>query len=143
MIYVHLSPQHNFIIHKMFSTVLPHCDFDNLKNVNIFKMHRLRTLTQCAFFFLNSVPTWFSRPPATVAFLGACMLSHFSRVQLFATSWTVAHQAFLSMGVLQARILDWVSVPFSKGSSWTRDQTHISYISCIGRFFTTSTIWEA
>ena len=92
---------------------------------------------------LNSVPTCFSRPPAKVAFLGACMLSRFSRVQLFATPWTVAHQAFLSMGVLKARILDWVSVPFSKGSSWTRDQTHISYISCTGRFFTTSTTWEA
>ena len=28
----------------------------------------------------------------------ACMLSHFSHVQLFATLWTVAHQAPLSMG---------------------------------------------
>ena len=27
----------------------------------------------------------------------ACMLSHFSYVQLFVTLWTVAHQAFLSM----------------------------------------------
>ena len=27
----------------------------------------------------------------------ACMLSHFSRVQLFVTLWTVAHQAPLSM----------------------------------------------
>ena len=27
-----------------------------------------------------------------------CVLSHFSRVQLFATPWTVAHQATLSMG---------------------------------------------
>ena len=30
--------------------------------------------------------------------IGICMLSHFSRVQLFATLWTVAHQAPLSMG---------------------------------------------
>ena len=29
-----------------------------------------------------------------------CMLSCFSRVQLFATPWTVAHQAPLSMGIL-------------------------------------------
>ena len=28
----------------------------------------------------------------------ACILSHFSRVQLFVTLWTVAHQASLSMG---------------------------------------------
>ena len=34
------------------------------------------------------------------------MLSHFSRVQLFAILWTVAHQTPLSMGILQARILE-------------------------------------
>ena len=31
-------------------------------------------------------------------FFGACMLSRFSRVRLFVTLWTVAHQAPLSMG---------------------------------------------
>ena len=36
-------------------------------------------------------------------------------------------------GSLQARILEWVTMPPSKGSSWPRDQTHISYVSCIGR----------
>ena len=33
-----------------------------------------------------------------------------SRVQLFATPWTVAHQAPLSMGFFQARTLEWVAV---------------------------------
>ena len=33
-------------------------------------------------------------------------------------------------GILQARILEWVSLFFSRGSSWPRDWTHIS---CIGR----------
>ena len=47
-------------------------------------------------------------------------------------------------GVLQAQILEWVAKPSSRGSSQPRNQTHISYISCIGRrFFTTSTTWEA
>ena len=32
-------------------------------------------------------------------------------VRLFGTPWTVAHQASLSMGILQARILKWVSYP--------------------------------
>ena len=58
----------------------------------------------------------------------------FSRVQLFATSWTVAHQAPLSMGILQARILEWIAISFSRGSSWFRDQTRDSCIA--GRFFT-------
>ena len=35
-------------------------------------------------------------------------------------------------GILQARILEWVVVPSSRGSFWPRDPTHISYISCIG-----------
>ena len=29
-------------------------------------------------------------------------------------------------GILQARILEWVAFPFSKGSSQTRDQTQVS-----------------
>ena len=32
-------------------------------------------------------------------------------------------------GILQARILEWVAISFSRGSSWPRNQTHIS---CIG-----------
>ena len=37
-----------------------------------------------------------------------------SCVQLFATPLTVAHQAPLSMGILQARILEWVTMPSSR-----------------------------
>ena len=49
----------------------------------------------------------------TVLSLCACVLSRFSCVWLFATLWTVAHQAPLSMGILQARLLEWVAMPFS------------------------------
>ena len=38
-----------------------------------------------------------------------------SRVRLFVTPWTVALQAPLSMGILQARKLQWVIIPFSRG----------------------------
>ena len=37
--------------------------------------------------------------------------------------------------ILQAIILEWVAMPSSKGSSPPRDQTTVSYISCIGRDF--------
>ena len=47
----------------------------------------------------------------------ACMLSRFSCVRLFAILWTVDPQAPLSMGILQARILEWVAMPSSRGSS--------------------------
>ena len=39
----------------------------------------------------------------------------------FVTPWTVARQAPLSMGILQARILEWVAMPSSRGSSEPRD----------------------
>ena len=37
-------------------------------------------------------------------------------------------------GILQARILEWVAIFFSMGSSQPGDWTHISGISCIGRW---------
>ena len=37
-------------------------------------------------------------------------------------------------GILQARILEFGAVPFSRGSSQTRDQTQVSCIA--GEFFT-------
>ena len=41
-------------------------------------------------------------------------------------------------GILQARILEWVSISSSRGSSQPKDQTHFSCVSCIvGRFLTT------
>ena len=55
-----------------------------------------------------------------------CMLRCFSPVWLFATLWTVAHQAPLFIGILLGRILERVAVPSSRGSSWLRGQTHIS-----------------
>ena len=35
-------------------------------------------------------------------------------------------------GISQARILEWAAISYSQGSSQPRDQTHISYVSCIG-----------
>ena len=37
-------------------------------------------------------------------------------------------------GILQERILERVAMPFSRGSSWPRDQTRIFYVSWIGRW---------
>ena len=57
-------------------------------------------------------------------------------------NWTVVFQAPLSMEarileasarILQARILEWVVMPSSRGSSLSKDQTCVSYISCISR----------
>ena len=44
-------------------------------------------------------------------------------------------------GILQARILEWVAVPFSRGSSQPRDWTQVSHIA--GRFLTNWAIVKA
>ena len=73
-----------------------------------------------------------------------CMLSCFSCVQLFATPWTIARQAPLSMG-------------FSRQEYWSvllclppRDlinpgfePTFLTFSALAGGFFTTTTTWEA
>ena len=43
-------------------------------------------------------------------------------------------------GVLQARILEWVAIPFSRGCSPSRDGIQVSCIAC--RFFTIWATWE-
>ena len=50
-----------------------------------------------------------------------CCAYSLSQVRLFATAWTIARQAPLSKGVLQARILEWVTMSSSRGSSQPRD----------------------
>ena len=63
------------------------------------------------------------------------MLSH-SVMSDSVTPRTVGHRGSSVHGILQARILEWVAIPFSRGSSQPRDQTGVSQI--VGRFFT---IW--
>ena len=49
-------------------------------------------------------------------------------------------------GISRARILEWVTISYSRGCSQSRDQTHIFYISCIVRqiffFFNHCATWE-
>ena len=71
-------------------------------------------------------------------------VSVFSHVWLFAILWTVAHQAPLFTGFFQARILEWVAMPSSRGFSQPRYWTHISCVSCIAdQLFTVWAIGEA
>ena len=47
-------------------------------------------------------------------------------------------------GIFQARILEWVAIPFSRGSSWPRDWTRVSCVSSITGTWILhhSTTWE-
>ena len=50
-------------------------------------------------------------------------------VWLLATPWTVSPPGSSVCGILQARRLELVAIPFSRGSSWSRDQTGNSFPS--------------
>ena len=53
-------------------------------------------------------------------------------------------QGFSVHGILQARILEWVAMPFSRGFFPLRDQTPVFYISCTGKkILYSSATWEA
>ena len=72
------------------------------------------------------------------------MLSSFSRVQLFATPWTVARQAPLSMGFSRQEYRNGLPCP-PPGDLPNAEIKPLSLMSpaVAGRFFTTSATWEA
>ena len=73
----------------------------------------------------------------------ACVPSCFSRVQLFATLWTVAHQASLFMGFSRQEY--WSGLPcVPPGALPNPGIEPVSLMSpaLAGRLFTTSTTWE-
>jgi len=61
-----------------------------------------------------------------------CMLSHFRHVRLYYPMDDSPPDSSVH-GILQAKILERVVMPSSRGSSRPRDLTHISYVSCIVR----------
>ena len=68
-----------------------------------------------------------------------CVCVNCSVVSNSVTSWTVAFQAPL-LGISQAKILEWVSIPFPRGSFSHRDWTQVSCTA--SRFFTIWATWE-
>ena len=83
---------------------------------------------------------WYTNMCVCVCVRAHCA-SSLSPVLPFVTPWIVAHQAPLSMGILKARILEWIAMPSSRGSSQPRDWTQVSCIT--GRFFTSWATREA
>ena len=72
-----------------------------------------------------------------------CMLSHFSCVWL-CRPMDCSQPGSSIHGIILARILKWVAMPFSKVSAQSKDQTHVSCSSCTsGRFFTVEPLGKA
>ena len=68
------------------------------------------------------------------------VLSCFSRVRLFATQCSGARQAPLSMGILQARILEWAAMTSSRDlPNPGIKPLSLTSLALTGRLFTTST----
>ena len=73
------------------------------------------------------MPTIRAHSSIRVLKCGMCVCTHacmFSNVWLFVTQWNITSQARLSMRFSR--------LEHSRGSSQSRDQTHISCLSCIG-----------
>ena len=73
---------------------------------------------------------------------GVCVLSHFSRVWLFVTLWTIALQAPLSMGFSRQEY--WSGVPFPSPGDLPDpgiEPRSLMSPTFAGGFFTTSTTW--
>ena len=73
-----------------------------------------------------------------------CVLSLFSRVQLFVTPWTVAPQAPLSMGFPRQEY--WSRLPFPSPGDLPDpgiELTSLTSPALVGEFFATSTTSEA
>ena len=73
----------------------------------------------------------------------ACMLSCFNHAWLCNTMHC-SQPGYSVHGILQARILEWIAMPSSIGSSWPgMKPVSLSSPALAGRFFTISTTWEA
>ena len=73
---------------------------------------------------------------------GVCVHACLKSSSAFCDSTDFSLPGFSVHGIFQARILEWVAISYSRGSSWPRDWTLISCVSSIGRQIPTSEILE-
>ena len=83
-----------------------------------------------------NIQDWFPSGWTGLISLQSKGLSRVFSKTLYSSPWTL-----YSHGILQARILVWGAVPFSRGSSQLRDRTQVSHIA--GGFFTSWATQEA
>ena len=88
------------------------CSFENHQQSKIIG-YKLSMYSQCYYYFRKVVL------PQYVDYVKV------TRVQLFMTPWPSGSSVH---EILQASILEWVAIPFSRGSSQPRDQTQVSCI---------------
>ena len=89
---------------------------------------------------VQSLNHWTARE---VPFVCACVLSHFSGVQIFVTLWTASHQAPLSKGFTRQEY--WSGLPFPAPGDLPNpgtEPTSLIFPALASRFFANSAKWE-
>ena len=91
-------------------------------------------LTQNACIYIYMAESFcFSPETDTTLLIGSCMRAKLLQLCLtLCDPMDYSPPGFSVHGIFQARILEWVAMLSSRGSSWTRDWTHIFCISSIG-----------
>ena len=90
----------------------------------------------CIFFLFFSLSYWYRSIPISI------YMQYEREVKVSRPCPTLCDpKDYTVHGILQARILEWVTVPFSRGSSQPRDETLVSCVA--GRFFTSWATREA
>ena len=80
------------------------------------------------------IPSYFFTHREQIFYISSswvCVLSH--SVMSDCDTLDCSPQGASFLGVLWARMLEWVAISSSRESSRPRDQTHVSCVSCIGR----------
>ena len=111
--------------------------------------------TQWTWVWVNSGSWWWTGRPGVLRFMGSQRVGHNWATEQNWTEWdkiqsvcATSLQLCLTLcnpmdcsppgssdhEILQARTLEWVGISFFSASSLWRGQTHISYVSCIGRW---------
>ena len=125
----------NIKVHVLFQIIvlpgyMPRSGISGSYGNSVFSLRRLHSVLHSTCSDLHS-HQWCWRAPSSHALSSICyaVLSHFSRVWLFVTLWTVAHQAPLSVGFSRQEY--WSGLPcHPQGDcSQPRDPTNIFYVS--------------
>ena len=98
------------------------------------------SVSNIKYFYLKRLLSFYSNFPSVIIFLASnstevitsilgIWLSRKVKVKVVQSCPTLYEPHRLVLGILQARILEWVAFLFSRGSSQPRDQTQVSHIA--------------
>ena len=105
------------------------------KQANVHRQMNEKRHGMCAYIYMYTYIGTYIHMHVYIYTIHTCLLSRFSHVQLFVILWTRACQAPLSTGFPRQQYWSGLLCPPPEGSSWLRDWSQVSYISCLGRWF--------